>query len=102
MTARRAKYNAVRTRGFASKREYARYQDLKLMEKAGEITELACQPGFRLEVNGDLICTYKADFSYRDKQGMPVTEDVKGVRTPVYRIKAKLMRALYGITILET
>lgn len=97
-----SKYKAVRTNGFASKREARRFDELKLLERAGEISELSCQPGFRLEVNGDLICKYIADFSYRDKQGMPITEDVKGVKTPAYVIKRKLMKAIYGIIIKET
>lgn len=97
-----SKYNNVRTNGFASKREAARFQELQLLQAGGEITDLKVQPGFRLEVNGDLICTYKADFAYRDKQGLPVTEDCKGFKTPVYRLKKKLMKACYGIAILET
>ena len=100
--AARSKYKNIRTRGFASKREAQRFDDLRLLEMAGEITDLKVQPGFRLEVNGDLICTYKADFSYRDRQGLSITEDVKGVKTPAYRLKAKLMKAIYGIEIFET
>jgi len=98
----KSKYRNVRTNGFASKKEAARYQELKLLEKAGEISDLRTHPVFRLEINGVLICKYEADFSYRDWQGLPITEDVKGVRTPIYKLKKKLMRAIYGIEILET
>jgi hypothetical protein len=107
-----SKYKNVRTRGFASKREAARYDELKLLEKAGEICALQCQVKFPLQVEGKLICTYIADFCYRLKNekfsnneelvGELVVEDVKGVRTPIYRLKAKLMKAVYGIKILET
>lgn len=82
---------------FASKREAVRYSQLKLLERAGEISELARQPRFPLTVEGRLICTYVADFFYKDartQQG--VIEDAKGVQTPAFKIKAKLFRAIYG------
>jgi len=48
------------------------------------------------------IGSYRADFTYVNEDGQPIVEDVKGFRTPVYRLKKKLMRALYGIEILES
>jgi hypothetical protein len=96
------KYRAIRTNGFASKKEATRFQELKLLEKSGEIRGLECQVRFPLKVNNQLVCTFVADFCYRLKNAAMVTEDVKGVRTPVYKLKAKLMKAIYGITILET
>lgn len=89
---------------FASKAEARRYGWLKIAERAGEIEQLECQPRFQLRVDGVLICTYVADFRYVDRRtGLPVVEDVKSAptRTPVYRIKAKLLKALHGITIVE-
>ena len=86
---------------FPSKREAARYVDLKLLVKAGEISDLELQPTYAMIVNGRKICSYRADFRYTD-HGKQIVEDCKGVRTPVYRIKAKLMRACYGIEICET
>lgn len=87
---------------FASKKEAKRYQVLKGMEKAGEIDFLQTQPGFRLEVKEQLICTYIADFRYLDRKTMHiVTEDVKGFKTPAYRLKKKLMLAIHGIEIVE-
>lgn len=98
-----SKYGNVRTEldgiRFDSKAEAERYAFLKLMQKIGEVSDLEIQPGFRLEVNGKLICTYKGDFAYRDKQGRFVVEDVKGFRTPAFNLKAKLFRALKGFDI---
>lgn len=87
---------------FASKREAIRYAALKLEEKAGRIRELVPQAPFVLKVSGHKIGTYIADFIYfRDAK--LVVEDVKSPasKTPVYRLKAKLMKALYGIDIVE-
>lgn len=86
---------------FASKREAKRYSELKLMEKAGEILGLECQPRFKLIVNSRPIATYVADFTYRFRNGLTIVEDVKGVKTAVYSLKKKLMLAIYGIAIRE-
>lgn len=88
---------------FDSKKEALRYQDLKLMEKAGEISELDRQVRFPLRVNRQEICCYIADFTYRKRGGGTiVAEDTKGVRTRDYIIKKKLMKAIHGIEIQET
>lgn len=101
-----SKYRNVRTeidgRRFDSKKEAARFCALRLLEQAGEIRDLVLQPKYRLEANGVLICVYKADFEYTDAAtGERVTEDVKGVRTDVYKLKKKLVSALLGIEIRE-
>ena len=86
---------------FASQAEGRRYAELKLMEKSGAITRLQLQPSFKCLIDNKLVCTYRADFSYFTKTSR-VVEDVKGVKTPVYRIKKKLVEALYpGVTITE-
>jgi hypothetical protein len=92
---------------FDSKKEARRYQQLKLMEKAGEITGIKVHPKFPIMVNGEKICTYIADFEYWTKfknvSKCPerVIEDVKGVKTAVYQLKKKLMFACHGISIVE-
>jgi hypothetical protein len=87
---------------FASKKEGKRYAELKLLAKAGEINGLEIQPALPVQSpNGTLIFTYKADFSYWTKGGQRVIEDVKGVRTPVYLLKKKIIEALYGFEIVE-
>lgn len=94
----RSKYRAIPTivEGirFASKKEAARYQELRLAQHAGDILDLELQPSFKLFVEGDLICTYRADFRYREGEKC-IVEDVKGFKTPEYKLKAKLFQALY-------
>jgi hypothetical protein len=99
------KYRAVKTEVdgimFDSKREAARYMELVLLERAGEISRLELQPKYDCVVNGKKICTYKADFRYFNANGS-VVEDVKGMKTPVYRLKKKLVEALFpGVKIQE-
>ena len=71
------------------------------MESAGEITDLELQPVYKCVVNGVLVCKYIADFLYKLPSGRVVVEDAKGVKTDVYRLKNKLVRALYGVVIVE-
>lgn len=95
---------------FDSKGELARWEELRLLERAGEIFELRRQVKYPLVVNGVSLGSYEADFVYcvpillhpPGSPTMMVVEDFKGVRTPVYRLKAKLVLALYGIKIHET
>jgi hypothetical protein len=89
---------------FASKKEANRYGELKLMERAGEIEGLKLQPRFVISIDGEDICTFVADFSYMSLQIVParqIVEDVKGVRTPVFKLKKKLMLAVLGIEVVE-
>jgi len=86
---------------FASMKEARRYGELKLLLRAGRISDLRLQVRYPLEVNGHLVCTYVSDFDYIEG-GASVTEDVKGFKTPAYKIKRKLMAAIHGIVIRET
>lgn len=102
------KYGAKRTEfdgiTFASKAEAKRYVELSILQRAGQIEDLKCQPKFPLKVEGVLVGSYIGDFSYRSKGSTElVVEDVKSpaTKTSLYRLKAKLVRALHGITILE-
>ncbi len=96
----RSKYRAKRTVidgiTFASRGEALRYQDLRCMEKAGRIKDLQLQVAYPMSVNGYKLCTYVADFVYLE-DGKKIVEDFKGVRTPIFRLKAKMMKALLGI-----
>lgn len=86
---------------FDSAAEASRYGQLKMLERAGTISGLTLQPQFVCVVGGEKICTYKADFAYFE-DNKRVVEDVKGVATPVYRLKKKLTEALYpGMRIVE-
>lgn len=100
-----SKYHAIKTTidgiTFASRAEAERYQVLKIIERAGHITDLTLQPKFPVVINGKKVCIYVADFQYVEN-GKTVVEDVKGVKTPVYQLKKKLIKAVYGFDILET
>lgn len=95
---------------FASLAESRRYQELKLLEKAGKIHDLRLQPEWPLIAKGGgPVGKYRADFEYCTCEGgapnctfsSPVFEDVKGMKTPMYRWKKKHVEAQYGITITE-
>jgi hypothetical protein len=88
---------------FDSKKEAERYGQLRLMEQAGEISDLLVHPSFPLVVHGQSCGDYIADFGYI-RDGQTVVEDVKSAATrklPVYRLKARLVWALYGLRIRE-
>lgn len=89
---------------FDSKKEAARYGELKLLERAGEISNLELQPEFELvpPQPGLRAVKYRADFKYTLKGGGKVVEDVKGKRTTEYMIKKKLMAYFHKIEIFET
>ena len=87
---------------FASQREFQHWCVSKLREKAGEISHLERQVRFKLAINGHHICDYVADEIFFDKAKQArVVLDVKGVRTPTYRLKVKLMKALHNIDVVE-
>jgi len=103
---RKSKYGAIKTEVdgimFDSKKEARRYVELKHQEATREIFKLELQPKFDLVVNGVKVGVYRGDFRYLDYEGNTIVEDCKGMKTPVYRLKAKLLKAIYSITILET
>lgn len=109
---------------FDSKKEYTRFRELTLLERAGQISNLRRQVKFVLipaqyektperytrgEHKGELKqgrllereCAYLADFVYIDSNGKKVVEDTKGVKTKEYIIKRKLMLFRLGIKIKE-
>jgi len=103
--ARPNKYHARKTvvDGFAfdSAAEARRWSELRLLERAGQIRGLERQVDFPCVVNGGLVCTYRADFVYYEGPAR-VVEDVKGHRTAEYRLKKKLVEAVYpGVRITE-
>jgi hypothetical protein len=80
---------------FDSKAEARRYQELELLQRAKVIRDLKRQVTFALYgKNGAPICRYRADFMY-EESGKHVVEDVKGVATPVFGLKAKLFADNY-------
>ena len=88
---------------FDSAKEYRRWCELKILERAGVITELKRQVSFELipKQKGERACTYVADFTYY-QDGEYIVEDAKGLKTDVYRIKKKLMLWVHNIRIKES
>lgn len=122
------KYYNVKTKTsdgtvFDSRKEARRYDQLLLLQRAGEISDLKRQvpyelvpnqyityeryskTGKRLKDGKKLIerkVEYVADFVYTEtKSGEVVVEDTKGIRTKDYVLKRKLMRYVHGIKIRE-
>jgi len=121
MSKYRSKKITVDGETFDSQKEYKRFCELWLMERAGLIRNLQRQVKFlliptqyehfkRYGKNGKELtpgkrvvekeCAYYADFVYTEN-GKDVVEDTKGVRTPEYIIKRKLMLHIHRIRIRE-
>lgn len=111
---RRSKYGAQPTVidgiRFDSKREGARYQELRLLERAGEIQDLELQPEFLLYAGCELsiypdrdplkLGVYRADFRYIEtRTGEVVVEDVKGYDVPLGKWKRRMAEAIYGVAV---
>lgn len=88
---------------FASKKEMMRYANLRLMERGGSISQLTCQPEFKVEINGQHFCTYTADFKYFDTLlDKWVIEEVKSTGTAkdaAYRLRKKAAELFHGIKV---
>lgn len=113
---RKNKYGARPSGRYASTKEQQRAAILRLLQAAGDISNLREQVSYELipaqyalDDKGRKItpalersCRYIADFVYTDNHtGLTVVEDTKGVRTPQYIIKRKLMLFRHGIRIRE-
>jgi hypothetical protein len=106
--AKRSKYRAIPTVvdgiRFSSKAEAKRYGELKLLERAGEISDLNRQQRYPLRAyeyedkDTQEIGHYVGDFEYLEK-GKWVVEDVKGFMTPLAKWKIKHFEIQYGIKV---
>lgn len=107
-----AKSKAARTCDgviFDSAREMRRYQDLKLMLRAGEIENLELQPPYALHTltpEGEWVhvATFRPDFRYvQVNTAKTVVEDVKSepTKTTAYRLRKRWAEAEYAITVME-
>lgn len=92
---------------FDSKKEAARWQELLLLQRAGKISHLNRQVTYELipsqYIDGKCVeraVKYVADFVYKEN-GQLVVEDTKGMKTPEYVIKRKMLLFTYGIRIKE-
>ena len=85
---------------FDSEKEAEYYSYLKLLERAGEISDIVLQPRFELippfEKGGQKFrgLYYVADFQFEKAEEIVVV-DVKGYKTDVYKLKHKLFEYLY-------
>ena len=88
---------------FHSKKEAQRYCELKLLQRAGAIRMLRMQVPIILidKSKYGMEVKYIADFIYVEGD-KTIIEDVKGYRTPVYKLKKRLLAERYGIEIKET
>lgn len=103
------KFKAIKTeyRGktFDSKKEANYALRLDVLKKSTDINQRVekyeCQVPFEITLNGIKICKYILDFRVTFTSGKVEFVDVKGVKTPVYKLKKKLVEAQYGILIKE-
>jgi hypothetical protein len=89
----------------ASKREATRCNELRILERAGEIAALEIEPQFYFAIDGRQVkhqngrrAGYKPDFAYRLPDGRHVIEDVKGgnaTRTEAHVLRIAIFRALF-------
>lgn len=107
MTKYKSRKVAVGGQVFDSRKEYIRWCELVLLQKAGQITDLKRQVKYELIPSqrigkkvAERACTYVADFVYTEN-GKTVVEDTKGFKTKDYIIKRKLMLWVHGIRIIE-
>ena len=89
---------------FDSVKEYQRWGELNILQRAGVISKLRRQVKYELipKQDGERACHYIADFVYVNDKGETVVEDVKGFKTDVFRLKKKLMLWVHGIRVKET
>lgn len=105
----RSKYNNVKVRWndmwFDSIYEMNAAKNLESMRKAknkrDRVVDVQYQVKFRIVVNKAKICDYIADFVVEFADGRVEVIDAKGMRTSVYRLKQKMMKAVHGIDIVE-
>lgn len=110
----KSKYGNKKTKGFDSAKEWRRNQELEIMQRAGEISELNRQVPFVLMPSFAIAdkttksgrrtvreIRYIADFTYRLKDGTRIIEDVKGMQTDVFKIKRKLLERKIALGVIE-
>ncbi len=92
---KRVEYEGIK---FDSIKEMKRYAELKLLVRSRDISNLKLQPRFILQAGftdeygiKHLAITYTPDFEYLEKdRPFETVEDVKGMKTDIYRLKKKL------------
>jgi hypothetical protein len=86
--------------GFDSKREAARYNELKLMRNAELISSIDVHPVYPIYIKDMKVCDVVLDFAYTIYENShSVHEDVKGKDNPLSQLKRKMVEAYYGFTV---
>lgn len=91
---------------FPSEKEAQCWMDLRVLEKAGEISELRKQYPLGITVNGEHICILIVDFRFKDKKGVYRYQDAKGrkgggVQYAMFKLKQKLALASNKVVVEE-
>ena len=94
-------YNNIK---FDSMKERDRYIFLNRARNIGQIIDLETHVKYPIHMDGKLICKYIADFVYKKqdpatKEWVIVVEDVKGVETPIFRLKRRMMQVVWGVDV---
>lgn len=105
----RNKYGNIETayggRMFASKLEATHARDLDLMRHSQSVDSKVVAVNYQyrmpVKVNGVLICHYVADFYVSFADGHHEIHETKGAKTDIYKLKKKLVEAIYGEEIIE-
>ena len=108
----RSKYGAVKTTvdgiTFDSKAEARRWLELRILLRAGEITNLEVHKTFPIVINGvpvkmnnGHVAKYTADFVYFDKAGKRIVEDVKGFVVRDFPLRRAIIEHIYNLKIVE-
>lgn len=99
---------------FDSKAELKRWIELRMLELAGEISELKRQVKMPLVINGRPVkirsegfpngrtCVYTIDFMFRDGAGRQIYEEHKGHWTPDAKLRIAVIECIYQIDVTVT
>jgi hypothetical protein len=84
---------------FASRAEGRFYGNLKLLESAGEVSNITCHPRFPIVINDIHVCWVVLDFAYVTRDGAFHMVDVKGKDNALSKLKRKLVEAAHGFKV---
>ena len=104
MTVKKNKYNARKTEYngiiYDSKKEAKRAEQLDKLLAVGDIINIERQVPIKCIINSKLVCKLVCDFVYTLADGSVVYEDVKGMVLPVFKLKQKLVKAMFDIDVI--
>lgn len=100
----RSKYGAKKVKldgyTFDSQAEASRYGELLFLQRAGKISDLIVHPKYEIRFQKEKVCDVVLDFRYWEEgEKRYIFEDVKGLDTPMSKLKRKLLKAFYGLNV---